>query len=257
MPAVTTLRKRVISLQISLISYAGALQTILQLGKTKTPSYACFANAHMTVEAKKSLVFKNQVDQSTFTFADGMPLVFALRMLYGIKQERIAGMDFMGSVLHECEKNQLPVFFYGSTPEVLQQLKNKVQEKFPALAVAGMISPPFRPLTNEETGRMIDSINSSGAHLVFVGLGCPKQEMWMANNSRHINACLLGVGGAFEIYAGLAKRAPQWMCRAGLEWLFRFSQEPRRLFKRYAVTNTYFVCLFIKQFLLLRVFKRM
>ena len=79
----------------------------------------------------------------------------------------------------------------------------------------------------------------------------------MANNSRHINACLLGVGGAFEIYAGLAKRAPQWMCRAGLEWLFRFSQEPRRLFKRYAVTNTYFVCLFIKQFLLLRVFKRM
>jgi len=237
----------VISLQVSLTTYTDALQQIILLGKTNTPSYACFANAHMTVEAKKSTVFQSQVNGSTFTFADGMPLVFALRLLYGIKQDRIAGMDLMGSVLHECEKNGLSVFFYGSTQAMLDLLKENTLKKFPHLIIAGMLSPPFRALTEDERQQHIRAINASGAGLVLVGLGCPKQEMWMAKNSNSINACLLGVGGAFEIYAGVTTRAPQWMCALGMEWFFRFLQEPKRLFKRYAVTNTLFLWHFFGQ----------
>jgi N-acetylglucosaminyldiphosphoundecaprenol N-acetyl-beta-D-mannosaminyltransferase len=105
-------------------------------------------------------------------------------------------------------------------------------------------------LTDEENSAIIDQINSSGANLVFVGLGCPKQEIWMSKNSFKINACLLGVGGAFEIYSGNAKRAPWWMRNVGLEWLYRLSQEPTRLIKRYAITNSQFLYLFFKQFIL-------
>lgn len=249
MPDRNASQKKVISLQISLTAYADALQQIIQLGQTNTSSYACFANAHMTVEAKKSTAFQSQVNGSTFTFADGMPLVFALRLLYGIKQDRIAGMDLMGSVLQACENNRLSVFFYGSTPALLEQLKDKAQKKFLHLIIAGMISPPFRVLTEEERQQHLNAINASGAGIVLVGLGCPKQEMWMAKNSNSINACLLGVGGAFEIYAGVTTRAPQWMCALGMEWFFRFLQEPKRLFKRYAVTNTLFLWYFISQFI--------
>jgi N-acetylglucosaminyldiphosphoundecaprenol N-acetyl-beta-D-mannosaminyltransferase len=242
-----TPKKQVISLDISLISYKDALTHITELAGTKSPSYASFANAHMTVEAHLSSAYAKKVNQSTFTFADGMPLVFALRLLFGIRQERIAGMDFMLDMLRECEANRLSVFFFGSTQEVLDSIKKYVLTHFPQLQIAGMISPPFRAIGEEENQQFRNEINSSGANLVFVGLGCPKQETWMAKNSAEINSCLLGVGGAFEIYAGLTKRAPQWIRNIGMEWFFRFLQEPKRLFKRYAVTNTQFVYLFFKQ----------
>jgi N-acetylglucosaminyldiphosphoundecaprenol N-acetyl-beta-D-mannosaminyltransferase len=248
----TTERKRVVSLNINVLSYQQALSKVIELGQSRTPSYACFSNVHMTIEAHKYPEFQKMVNQSTFSFADGMPLVFALRMLYGIRQDRIAGMDFMGDVLKSCEQSRLSVFLYGSTPEVLKSLEQHIRTNFSNVRIAGIISPPFRQLTEEENTAIIDQINSSSANLVFVGLGCPKQETWMAKNSSKINACLLGVGGAFEIYAGLKNRAPNWMRNVGLEWLYRFIQEPKRLMKRYAVTNSQFIYLFFKQFFLSR-----
>ncbi len=243
------LRKRVISLDISVLNYSEALKKVVAMGRSNTPSYTCFSNVHMTIEAHKSPAFRTMVNDSTFSFADGMPLVFALYLLYGIKQDRIAGMDFMADALRACESNNLSVFLYGSTQQVLESLSKYMQVSFPQLRVAGMISPPFRLLTEDENSSMIEQINSSGAHLVFVGLGCPKQEIWMAKNSARINACLMGVGGAFEIYSGHAKRAPEFMRKVGLEWFYRFIQEPKRLFKRYATTNTMFSYLLMKQFL--------
>jgi N-acetylglucosaminyldiphosphoundecaprenol N-acetyl-beta-D-mannosaminyltransferase len=242
-------RKRIVSLDLSVLTYQEALNKVVELGKSRTTSYACFSNVHMTIEANKSQGFQKIVNQSTFAFADGMPLVFALRMLYGIRQDRIAGMDFMGDLFPLCETNGLSIFLYGSTPQILTSLSEYVHCSFPLLKIAGTISPPFRPLTKEENEATIDQINSSGANLVFVGLGCPKQEAWMAKNSNQINACLLGVGGAFEIYAGLTKRAPKWMQQVGLEWLYRLLQEPKRLFKRYALTNSKFIYLLMKQFI--------
>lgn len=243
-------RKRIVSLDISVLSYQQALSKVIELGKSHTPSYACFSNVHMTIEAHKLQEFQTMVNQSTFSFADGMPLVFAMRFLYGIRQDRIAGMDFMGDLFPKCEANGLSIFLYGSTPEVLSALGSYIHNSFPQLKVAGIISPPFRTLTEAENRIYIDQINSSGANLVFVGLGCPKQETWMAKNSTHIKACLLGVGGAFEIYAGVTKRAPSCMQNIGLEWLYRLMQEPRRLFKRYVQTNSMFVYLLSKQFFL-------
>jgi len=243
-----TTRKRVVSLDLSLLTYQAALNNVIELGKSSTPSYVCFSNVHMTMEANSSPEFQNMVNRSTFSFADGMPLVFALRILYGIRQERIAGMDFMGDALRICNAQRLTVFLFGSTPEILESLSRYIHLNFPQLQLAGILSPPFRALTEDENTAVIDQINSSGANLVFVGLGCPKQEIWMSLNSSRINACLLGVGGAFEIYAGLTKRAPAWMQNSGLEWTYRFIKEPRRLFMRYAKTNFLFIVSFAKQF---------
>lgn len=245
-----TMRKRVVSLDVSVIGYQQAIVQVIELGEAHISSYACFSNVHMTIEAKNSPEFQEMVNKATFTFPDGMPLVFALRMLYGIKQDRIAGMDFMQDILRAGNNRQTSIFLFGSTPEILDGLKSYLNKNFPLIKLVGALSPPFRTLSEKENTDIVDEINSSKANLVFVGLGCPKQEIWMAKNSANITATLLGVGGAFEIYAGKAKRSPNWMQRMGLEWLYRLGQEPRRLFKRYTITNTRFIYFLTKDFFL-------
>jgi N-acetylglucosaminyldiphosphoundecaprenol N-acetyl-beta-D-mannosaminyltransferase len=136
------------------------------------------------------------------------------------------------------------VFFFGTTPELLDSIGSKIREKFPNVNIAGLFSPPFdKPIDDES---YVDLINASGAQLVFVSLGCPKQEKWMATHSHKINAVLLGVGGAFPVFAGTVKRAPLFMRNIGMEWMFRFFQEPTRLFKRYLKTNSLFIYLVLK-----------
>ncbi len=174
-----------------------------------------------------------------------MPLVKVLKFFYGIKQDRIAGMDVMPELMKEAEINSLKVFFFGTTPELLEKIRIRAEKEFPRLTIAGMLSPPFNKSLDEET--YIDAINSSGANLVFVALGCPKQEKWMAKHSHKIHAVLLGVGGAFPVFAGTASRAPKVMRDLSLEWLYRLFQEPGRLFKRYMVTNSLFLYLVFKE----------
>jgi len=244
-----TSRKRVIDLDLSIIDYPSALTNIIALGRSRNPSYVCFSNVHMTMEAHASKDFQGKVNASTFSFADGMPLVFALRLLYGIRQDRVAGMDVMEDLISRCSEEQLSVFFYGSTPEVLDAIQRKIRIDHPHTQIAGMISPPFRSLSEAEQKSAIDQINNSGANLVLVGLGCPKQETWMAENFHQINACLLGVGGAFEVFSGQKKRAPAWVRSIGMEWFFRLILEPRRLLKRYLITNTLFIYYFFTQLL--------
>jgi len=239
------MRKRVISLDISLLSYPEALEQIIQRARERTPSYACFANVHMVIEAHKSAQFQEFVNGATFAFADGMPLVKALGWLHGIRQDRIAGMDFMNDIMAVADG--MRIFFFGSSPQVLAELVAKIRSRYSGISVVGSISPPYRPLTDSENKEYARQINQSGAHLVFVGLGCPKQETWMARNSSEINAVLLGVGGAFEVSAGLTKRAPEWMRKASLEWFFRLMQEPGRLWRRYLLTNSLFIWLLFRQ----------
>jgi N-acetylglucosaminyldiphosphoundecaprenol N-acetyl-beta-D-mannosaminyltransferase len=219
----------------------------MRWGLSHTPAYVCFANVHMTIEAHKDEGFGQNVNRASLVLADGKPLAVAGRLLYGKKQERIAGMDFMPAILEKANQHHAKVFLYGSTPEMLDALREKIHSQYENVRVAGVIAPPFRALGHEELTAHIGQINQSGAHLVMVSLGCPKQEKWMAANSASINAVLLGVGGAFAVTAGLQKRSPAWMQRSGLEWLHRLAQEPGRLFKRYFVTNTSFLFLLSKE----------
>ena len=141
------------------------------------------------------------------------------------------------------------VFFYGSSNDTLDRLMVRIKAAFPRLKIVGLESPPFRELTAEEDQAYVTQINQSGAHVVFVGLGCPKQEAWIANHRGRIKAVMLGVGAAFDYHAGTIQRAPVWMQKLGLEWLHRLASEPRRLARRYAVTNSVFVYRMVKSML--------
>ena len=237
----------VLTIPITTGQYKEVVEDISMLAQQGRGSYVCVANVHMLAEANRDADFKEIVNNADIVTPDGMPLVWAIRLLYGIKQDRIAGMDMLPALLKKAEANGLPVYFYGGTPKMLQLTRASVQSKFPDLTLAGLYSPPFRELSAQEESDIIKEINASGARMIFVILGCPKQERWMASMKPHINACMIGIGGALPVMVGLQKRAPFWMQRSGLEWLYRLLQEPKRLFKRYFVTNSIFLWLFLKK----------
>lgn len=210
----------------------------------------------MTIEAHWDKSFAELVNHADLVTPDGMPLAKAVNLLYGQKQDRVAGMDLLPDLLKEAEDKNLNVFFYGGTEDMLAKTKEYVSKNYPALVNHEYYSPPFRPLTNDEEIAVINLINATNAHLVFVALGCPKQERWMASMKGKINACMLGIGGALPVMIGMQKRAPLWMQKTSLEWLYRLIQEPKRLFKRYFVTNSLFVYLLFRQFIQVRLLKK-
>lgn len=246
-------RRRIITLNVSLVSFREALSKVVDLGKTRTPSFACFANAHMAVEAHWNREFADRVNRANLVLADGKPIAFSCKFLYNKHQERVAGMDFMPAIIDSCAKEDLRIFLFGSTQVVLDKLTERIATIHPHLVIAGAISPPFREFTIDEAQTFINQINDSGANIVLVGMGCPKQELWMSNYSKDIRAVLLGVGGAFSVYAGLVSRSPVWMQRYSLEWFFRLLQEPRRMWRRYLVTNTWYLYLILTQLVLRRI----
>ncbi len=240
-------KKSLISLQLSTGAYSLFCQRIIDLSNSSCGGYVCVANVHMLVEAYKDKLFADIVNNSVITTPDGLPLTWALKWLYGIKQDRVAGMDLLPDLLLLASQQKIPVFFYGSTETVLERTQEYINENYPDIPSINFLSPPFRTLSSEETDNIIDKINSSGAKLVFVSLGCPKQEKWMASIQGRINALMIGIGAALPVMVGMQSRAPQWMQKSGLEWLFRLLQEPGRLWKRYLVTNTFFLFLLIKE----------
>ncbi len=248
-------RKNVVAINVSNNSFSDLIETIVELSLSHNSSFVCVANVHMTIEGYKDKGFAEIVNQADIVTPDGMPLVWALRLLYGIKQERVAGMDLLPSLLEKAEQMQLGVYFYGGTPELQTSTEDFVSRQFPNIKNKHFESPPFRPLSEQEEMECINRINASGAHLVFVALGCPKQEKWMAHMKGKINACMVGIGGALPVLVGMQKRAPKFMQKYGLEWLFRLVQEPRRLFKRYLYTNSFFILLLLKQFFAVKLFR--
>lgn len=209
----------------------------------------CLSNVHMLMEAKKDAAFCQVFQKADFRLLDGMPLVWSYQFFHGFKPERIAGKHLMHALLEKAELEQLSVFFYGSTPKKLDLALAYMKATYPSLIIAGYLSPPFRSLTSDEYQAHAQLIETSGASLVFVALGCPKQERWMYHMKGKIPAVMLGIGIALEVLTGQQKSTPQWMENAGLEWLFRLYKEPRRLAKRYFVTNIQFIYLFIKALL--------
>lgn len=241
---------------VSTGAYKDFVGTVIAKAREGSSDYACVANVHMLAETYKSSSFAKTVNDAFIITPDGKPLTWALRMMYGIKQERVAGMDLLPDLLKRAEATALPVFFYGGSEDMLAKTAQYLQKNFPSLMVAGMHSPPYRQLTMKEEDIVVQKINASGAKLVFVILGCPKQERWMAAMKGRVEAFLIGVGGALPVLIGTQKRAPGWMQSGGLEWLYRLAQEPRRLFKRYALTNSLFLYLFCKAYLRKKIFRQ-
>ncbi|MCW3113070.1 MAG: glycosyl transferase, WecB/TagA/CpsF family [Segetibacter sp.] len=244
-----------ISISLSIGSYSNFVNTIISSAKEKKPYYTCIANVHMLVEAYRNKSFANVISNANIITPDGRPLAWALRLLYGIRQDRVAGMDLLPDLLSAASTENLSVYFYGGTEEILDRTKSFVKIRYPNLKVVGTYSPPFRLPTKDEEDAVIQKIENSKASLVFVVLGCPKQERWMGAVHERLNAVLVGIGGALPVVIGVHKRAPKWMQTAGLEWLFRLIQEPRRLFKRYAITNTWFLFLLLREYYRSRFYK--
>lgn len=249
-------QQRIKNFPLNIGPYRHFVSQIADLAQSSTSAYVCVANAHMFVESDKKPAFSKILQSADMVTPDGMPLVWALKWLYNIKQDRVAGMDLIVDLLKEAERKMLKIYLYGGTQEMLVKAKEYIKSKYPHLFIAGITSPPFRPISESEAEAIIGAINDSGAQMVLVILGCPKQEIWMASMKGKINAVMVGIGGALPVLIGLQKRAPKWMQQAGLEWLFRLGQEPKRLFKRYAVTNTLFLWLFFKEWIKLRVVKQ-
>jgi N-acetylglucosaminyldiphosphoundecaprenol N-acetyl-beta-D-mannosaminyltransferase len=237
------MKKRLLSIDLTTGPYQSFVSTIASLAAKRESSYVCVANVHMLVEASKDKEFANVVNGADVITPDGMPLAKSLKLLMGIKQERVAGMDLLPDLLEKCAQDNLSVYFYGGTPEILKVTRAFVATNFPSLQVKNYDSPPFREMTTSEMNETAARINDSGANMVVVILGCPKQERWMSRMKGKINACMIGVGGALPVMVGIKKRAPMWMQRAALEWLYRFMQEPTRLGPRYFKTNFAFISL--------------
>lgn len=247
-----TSNRHILGLRVGATDYPDATRQILAWAGAGESRAVCAATAHMAIEAHDNPGFRAAVNRCDLVTPDGMPLVWGLRLLGMKAATRVMGTDLSLRVLEVAGHEGIPVGFYGSTPAVLDRLVEAAHRRFPGLHVAYAESPPFRPLTQEEDAETVERINRSGARILFVGLGCPRQEQWVADHLGRVQAVMLAVGAAFDFIAGAKPQAPPWMQRAGLEWLFRLVTEPRRLWRRYLWHGPRFVLLFARQLLLAR-----
>lgn len=226
---------------IDVLGWEEALARMSDWSANHESRYVCICNVHSVVTAKQNAEFGRVVKEADMATPDGAPVAWMLRHYGHAKQQRINGPDLMWRYCELAQHRNESMFLFGGTSETLAALKSTLQTAFPGLQIAGEFSPPFRAITPEEDAAIVEQINASGASVVWVSLGCPKQELWMAEHRGRINAVMVGVGAAFSYHTGALRRAPLWMRDYGMEWLHRLAAEPKRLWKRYLVTNTLFV----------------
>ncbi len=243
------MKQKIINTLVSITSYQDACDCIENWVENDISCYIIAANVHVVMTGYWQPSYQEVVNQAALVTPDGMPLVWAMRFL-GIKEQtRVYGPDLMLACCDRAAKDQIPIYFYGSTPSTLEKLQSRLQQMFPNLIIAGSHAPPFRHLTEAEEREDIQRIHESGAKIVFVSLGCPKQEEWMARQQGKLQAVMMGVGAAFSFHSGEVSQSPRWMMKFGLEWLYRLTQEPQRLWKRYFINNPTFVLLLARQLL--------
>ena len=200
----------------------------------------------MTMEAYNNPYFSEVVNGADIVTPDGRPLSLFLKIFRGIEQNRVCGMDIFPEILREAASRKKSVFFYGNTQDVLDKILSRANADFPSLAIAGTHSPPFRILSPLEKDDIITKIRKAEADLIFVSLGCPRQENWMAEHKGKFRGCMLGLGQAFNVFARVESRSPRWMQEYALDWLYRMYLNPRRLWKRYILTNSQFIYLTLR-----------
>jgi N-acetylglucosaminyldiphosphoundecaprenol N-acetyl-beta-D-mannosaminyltransferase len=233
----------VLGVRIDQTTYSDAVSQILGWARNGGNRYVCVANVHLVMEARDDAEFRRMVVEADLVTPDGMPLVWVLKAKGSKLPGRVYGPTLMRYLLDAAEREGVAVGLYGSTPEVLGALGTRLVAEHPRLNVAFSQSPPFRELSQAEDEAVCDGISASGARVLFVGLGCPKQEKWMAAHRGRVAAVMVGVGAAFDLIARTKRQAPRWMQQLGLEWFFRLTHEPVRLWKRYLYHNPRFVAL--------------
>ena len=243
-------RELIIGSWIDHLNWDDAMARILGWAAAREHRTVCVCNVHSVVTARGDAALCDAINSADLATPDGMPVAWLIARRRGTSQPRINGPDLTVALCREAAERGISVAFYGSTEDSLAGLRVALAQRFPTLRVAITIAPPFRALDADETEAFCRQISASGAGLVFVGLGCPKQEIWMAANRHQISAVTLGVGAAFEFIAGTVRRPPVWMQGLGLEWLGRLWAEPRRLWSRYLVTNSVYIGYVLHEFLL-------
>ncbi len=234
-------------------AYRAVVQTLQQGG---APGYITVNNVHTVIEAVQDRSYGEIINHAAMALADGKPLSVVARWKGIQPASRIFGPTFMEKSLAWGQAHGLKHFFFGSSPETLEKLVLFCQQRFPKVQIVGAISPPFRAFTEAENARFLREMNQSGADIDWVGLGAPRQERWMAANYQKLHhGVMIGIGAGFDYLAGNTRHAPEWMKNASLEWLYRLLQEPRRLWKRYLVTNSLFIYYLILEFLGLKKFE--
>lgn len=209
--------------------------------KDLSGDYICVSNVHTTVTAYEDQEYCKVQNGGIMAIPDGGPLS-SVGQKRGFKNmKRTTGPSLMGEIFKISAVEGYRHYFYGSTDETLEKLYSVLTESYPGIQIAGMYSPPFRPMTEDEDKAIIERINETKPDFVWVGLGAPKQEKWMAAHQGRVSGLMIGVGAGFDYHAGNIERAPEWMQKSNLEWVYRLLQDPRRLFGRYWHTNTKFI----------------
>lgn len=245
---------KVISMNVAVTNINDAVFRVVALANEKNGAYVCVSNVHMCMKAYDSTEFASIVNNADLIIPDGMPLSWAQKLLGHKNAEQVRGQDIMGALCQLSGKQSLNIGFYGgSSEELLERLQIKLRSSYPDIKITYAYSPPFRPLTAEEDSVVVSDISLANIDVLFVGIGCPKQERWMAEHKSKVKCVMLGVGAAFDFIAGEKKQAPLWLQRAGMEWFFRLCFEPNRLWKRYLFTNPRFIWHFSKQYVKQRI----
>lgn len=237
---------RILGVNIAITNMQETVNLIMDHLEDIRGQFICLSNVHTTVMAEKDAEYRKIQNSAFLALPDGSPLALVQRLRGYRSAEQVAGPDLMPALWKATEHTAYSHYFYGSTPETIEALQKNLGSRYPELKIAGMEAPPFRPLTEEEDRQTVERINASGADFVWVGLGAPKQEKWMYEHRGRIHGVMFGVGAGFDFHAGTVKRAPDWMRRHYLEWLYRLVQDPKRLWKRYVQTNGKFLLLSVK-----------
>ncbi len=231
-----------LGIKVSATSYAEAVELVLAAAQKNEPAVISCHAVHAVVTASGRAELRDQVNTFQIVTPDGQPVRWALNSLYKTNlAERVYGPELMLRICHRAAQELAPVYLYGGSPQVVAALSRNLKNRYHDLVIAGAESPPFRPLSQSEKEATVRRINSSGAKIVFIGLGCPKQDYFAYEQRKQIQAVKVCVGAAFDLHAGAQTMAPRWMQKSGLEWAFRLGQEPGRLWRRYLFTNSTFV----------------
>jgi N-acetylglucosaminyldiphosphoundecaprenol N-acetyl-beta-D-mannosaminyltransferase len=241
--------RSILGTRVDATTYPDATERILNWARAGDSRAVAAANVHVVMEGYDDPGCRNALGVADLVTPDGMPLVWMLRRLGLRGQTRVYGPDLTLCVCEAASKEGIAIGLYGGSPEALEALQESYRARFPQLRIAYAYSPPFRPLRPDEDESVVRAINDSGARILLVGLGCPKQERWVAEHRGRVQAVMMAVGAAFDFHSGRVKQAPWWMQRAGLEWLFRLVMEPRRLWRRYFKHNPRFLWLALWQLL--------
>ena len=245
------MKQKILKMDVDVTHLRNAVEQTVALSEQKQGAYVCLSNVHMCMETFDSPAFEQVVNDADLVIADGRPISWAQKLLGQSLAQQVRGQDIMTALCERSNVTELNIGFYGgSSDEVLTRVIANLKMKFTEIKISYSYSPPFRALTDDENNAVVDGINANNVDVLFVGIGCPKQEIWMAEHKDSLSCVMLGVGAAFDFIAGDKKHAPRWMQTIGCEWIFRLFSEPKRLWKRYLKQNPRFIFYFLKQLML-------